>query len=317
MKRVHWFKHSCQASTDPRMRMLKKQMGFAGIGMFWEIVEIIDMMGGGCQHRRAIYDLARANDIPLNKVGRILNNFFLFEIKKHDKIRLSLIPLGEFDEARFEKMMKRATYPCRQKPTRRSKSKKGSEPETTKAKQKRRRKITGHTPIRGRKMTGNTPNCGQKMVGYVVSQGARVKNRLEENRLDVDDDLRVACEAHHFFPKSHRLAPRFKAYNTCNPHHYSTQTHCLAPDFKAYDTSEPHHYSTLSHRLALNFKIDDTYEAHHYSTQTHRLASRVKTYGTCEAHQYLTQSHRKLPMRSPPFHTTQKTPPHFIPLHRQ
>ncbi len=122
MKQGHWFKHSCQASMDPRMQMLKKKMGYAGIGIFWEIVEWMDLFGGGWQNRKTICGLAYGNGISSRKVGRILDEFFLFESNQYGRVRLSEIPIGECDKTEFEEMMKKTLKTCSQEPAKPSNS---------------------------------------------------------------------------------------------------------------------------------------------------------------------------------------------------
>ena len=43
----YWFKHHGKASADPRMKLLKETFGYAGIGVYWEIVEYIETWGDG------------------------------------------------------------------------------------------------------------------------------------------------------------------------------------------------------------------------------------------------------------------------------
>ncbi len=178
----NWFKHNFYASIDPRMRMLKKKLGYAGVGIYWEIVEYIESCRG-IYPRNALYSMICTKRITRRIVDEVLDDFFLFETNEEGRVCLSDIVAGECDKEYLkELMMAKAAEICSEETT-----------EPSNSEEKGAQKITGDTPDCGREMTGDTPNCGQKTAGYPVSQGARVKNRREENRLDDDDDLRVAC----------------------------------------------------------------------------------------------------------------------------
>ena len=41
----YWIQHHRRASDDPRMKLLKETLGYAGIGVYWEIVERIETWG--------------------------------------------------------------------------------------------------------------------------------------------------------------------------------------------------------------------------------------------------------------------------------
>ncbi len=179
----YWFKHHGQASSDPRMRLLKKELGYAGVGVFWEIMECIEMWGGGRYPRKGIYIIVRSRRVTHRMIDRILDEFFLFECDGYDYIRVSDLAVGDCDVDEFEEMMKHAPNLHHEDVC--------ISPDSN---VKGGREITEIMSDCGHKMTEITPNSGHEMTEIVVPQGARVENRLDENRLEVDDDMRVACE---------------------------------------------------------------------------------------------------------------------------
>ena len=91
----YWFKHHGKASTDPRMKMLKEALGYAGIGVYWEIVERIMTWGDGQYPRKALLSVLVSPRVSKKMVNSILDDFFLFERNEFNDVVLNWIPVGE------------------------------------------------------------------------------------------------------------------------------------------------------------------------------------------------------------------------------
>ena len=102
----YWFKHHGKASTDPRMRMLKDQHGYAGVGVYWDIVERIETWGDGQYPRRELIDLIRSPRATTKTIVSVLDDFFLFDRNEFGDMVLSGIPVGECYDFMLEELLK-------------------------------------------------------------------------------------------------------------------------------------------------------------------------------------------------------------------
>lgn len=91
----YWFKHHGQAMADPRMRLLKEQLGYAGIGVYWEIVERIETWGDGQYPRKELIAALRSRQLSSRMITSVLDDFFLFEENEFGDVVLSCAPVGE------------------------------------------------------------------------------------------------------------------------------------------------------------------------------------------------------------------------------
>ena len=101
----YWFKHHGKASTDPRMKMLKEALGYAGIGVYWEIVEYIETWGDGQYPRKALLSVLVSPRVSKKMVNSILDDFFLFERNEFEDIVLSGIAVGECSDLMLQQML--------------------------------------------------------------------------------------------------------------------------------------------------------------------------------------------------------------------
>ena len=100
----YWIQHHRRASDDPRMKLLKETFGYAGIGVYWEIVERIETWGDGQYPRKMLIDAIRSPRVSTKMLNSILDNFYLFDYNEFEDIVLNWIPVGECLEADLDKL---------------------------------------------------------------------------------------------------------------------------------------------------------------------------------------------------------------------
>ena len=88
-------KHHRRASEDSRMLLLKEQHGYAGIGVYWEIVERIMTWGDGQYPRKELVKAIRSPQAPKKLINSVLDDFFLFDRNDYNDVVLNWIPVGE------------------------------------------------------------------------------------------------------------------------------------------------------------------------------------------------------------------------------
>ena len=103
----YWIQHHRRASDDPRMKLLKETFGYAGIGVYWEIVERIETWGDGQYPRKMLIDAIRSPRVSTKMLNAILDNFYLFDYNEYDDVICHGIPLGEYLDCWLEKELKR------------------------------------------------------------------------------------------------------------------------------------------------------------------------------------------------------------------
>lgn len=81
-KQSYWFSHDYNASSDPKMVKLKRSMGHEGIGIYWEIVELLYSEGGKL-FINSFDDYAFTMHTTVDKLSKVVSNFDLF---KNDSI---------------------------------------------------------------------------------------------------------------------------------------------------------------------------------------------------------------------------------------
>ena len=97
----YWFKHHGKASADPRMKLLKETFGYAGIGVYWEIVEYIETWGDGQFPLKELVAAIRSPRVSEKMLRSILNNFFLFDRNEFNDVVRSDIPVGNACHGRW------------------------------------------------------------------------------------------------------------------------------------------------------------------------------------------------------------------------
>ena len=103
----YWFKHHGKASADPRMKLLKETFGYAGIGVYWEIVEYIETWGDGQFPLKELVAAIRSPRVSEKMLRSILNNFFLFDRNEFNDVVRSDIPVGECMSWTLEELQRR------------------------------------------------------------------------------------------------------------------------------------------------------------------------------------------------------------------
>ena len=187
----YWFKHHGKASTDPRMKMLKEALGYAGIGVYWEIVEYIETWGDGQYPRKALLSVLVSPRVSKKMVNSILDDFYLFERNEFEDIVLSSIAVGECSDLMLQQMLQSSKREQEEEELRRRRfemrqrwlpledtdsGKNGEEKDLTLEKTEERGTLT-HV----------------KTEEPATGQGAHAKKREEEIREEVDDDDAHAC----------------------------------------------------------------------------------------------------------------------------
>lgn len=76
-KQSYWFSHDYNASSDPKLIKLKRSMGHEGIGIYWEIVEILYSEGGSLSIN-SLDDYAFTMHTTSDKLSKVISNFELF-----------------------------------------------------------------------------------------------------------------------------------------------------------------------------------------------------------------------------------------------
>ena len=105
--REFWIKHHRRASDDPRMKLLKETFGYAGIGVYWEIVERIETWGDGQYPRKELIEAIRSPRVSTKMINGILDNFFLFSYNEYDDVICHGIPLGNCTDRMLQSELKR------------------------------------------------------------------------------------------------------------------------------------------------------------------------------------------------------------------
>lgn len=182
----YWFKHHGKASADPRMRMLKEAFGYAGIGVYWEIVERIETWGDGQYPRKELVAVLRNHRVSGKMLNSILDDFFLFEKNEYDDVVLSSILVGECDDSMLVELQK--------------------ERQREKAKEEERRKIfemrqqwlpldedflgetAGENHVTPEKSEEETPLTLEKSGELETAQGAHDKEEIREEKNKIIDD---------------------------------------------------------------------------------------------------------------------------------
>ena len=103
----YWFKHHGKASTDPRMKLLKETFGYAGIGVYWEVVEHIETWGDGQFPLKDLVNTIRSPRVPEKMLRSILDDFFLFDRNEFNDVVRSDIPVGECMSWTLEELLRR------------------------------------------------------------------------------------------------------------------------------------------------------------------------------------------------------------------
>ena len=97
-------KHHGRASEDPRMLLLKEQHGYAGIGVYWEIVEYIETWGDGQYPRKELVEAIRSPRASTKLINSVLDDFFLFDRNEFEDIVLNWIPVGECLDVQLDEL---------------------------------------------------------------------------------------------------------------------------------------------------------------------------------------------------------------------
>ena len=97
-------KHHGRASEDPRMLLLKEQHGYAGIGVYWEIVEHIETWGDGQYPRKELVKAIRSPRASTKLINSVLDDFFLFDRNEFEDIVLNWIPVGECLDVQLDEL---------------------------------------------------------------------------------------------------------------------------------------------------------------------------------------------------------------------
>ena len=86
------------------MLLLKEQHGYAGIGVYWDIVERIMTWGDGQYPRKELVKAIRSPQAPKKLINSVLDDFFLFDRNEFEDIVLNWIPVGECLDVQLDEL---------------------------------------------------------------------------------------------------------------------------------------------------------------------------------------------------------------------
>ncbi len=102
-----YFKHHGEATSDFRLRLVKEKYGYAGIGVYWAIVECVEMWGGGNYPRNGVIIMVRERGVTEQMINSLLDDFGLFEFNEYNHVMLSNVPAGICDTLEYANMLKK------------------------------------------------------------------------------------------------------------------------------------------------------------------------------------------------------------------
>lgn len=106
----HWFKHDSDASSDLKLKALKAEMGFEGVGMWWAFLEILSAQKDCKLHIKFLSAVVSDFNISEEKLLAFLKLCYKFELLSADENYIyseSLIKRLEQYESKKEKSNER------------------------------------------------------------------------------------------------------------------------------------------------------------------------------------------------------------------
>lgn len=73
------FKHSCEAAADSRCARLVSDLGYAGYGIYWGLIEILLQSGEQTIPVSSIPQIAKRFHVQKRTLTRVIKDFDLFE----------------------------------------------------------------------------------------------------------------------------------------------------------------------------------------------------------------------------------------------
>ena len=67
---MKWFKHEAMASYSDDLLLIREELGFAGLGVYWQIMEMLSLRNGRCPMQQVL--LLKCRAFPERKIRRVI-----------------------------------------------------------------------------------------------------------------------------------------------------------------------------------------------------------------------------------------------------